>query len=330
MIDGERLEPSGRYGVPGGEELVGLQESVPWSTFESTKHGEFVEPKYMSYSDYSGSLVERSNIEEFIEQFAEHSGQEWWVRIGSHGGRGIVVRRDADERVPEIGEFFEALDSYPLANEDRHSELEMETRDNDWDSYGRVDFERWLAEDELVLKSRRSDGNVASVVLIPFLRGTLADVYLKFGPILDELEDEVIVSLVGGLEPWEDFVSSLNSKAVDSLWWELVRTGSGAAEEIEQHHTNFSFDRVFTDYYEAEQKGAGIAEVLRFTEEPMTKNGDGAAWKTFEAWVLNLEQNGIGPEHRVRVVLDYLLENGGVWDAQAEKYLRQQKLGRYA
>lgn len=329
MIDGERLKPSGRYGVPTEEELAD-ESRVVWDTFESYKNGQYVEPKYMAYSDYSGSLVERSNVEEFSEQFAELEGQEWWERYGDHGSRGVVVRRDADARVPEIGEFFEALDSYPLANEERHSELEMNQRQEDWDSYGRGDFERWLAEDEFGLESRRSDDNVASIVLVPFLRGTLAEIYPGFDPIFDELKDEVIVSLTGGLEPWEDFVSSLNSEAVDSLWGELVHTGSGDAEEIEQHHTNFSFDRVFTDYYEGGQKGAGIAEVLRFTQQPMTKNGDGAAWKTFEAWVLNLEENGIGPEHRVRVVLDYLLENGGVWDAQAEKYLRQQKLGRYA
>lgn len=147
MIDGERLKPSGRYGVPTEKELAD-ESRVVWDTFESYKNGQYVEPKYMAYSDYGGSLIERSNVEEFMEQFADHQGVEWWERYGSHGSRGIVVRRDADARVPEIGEFFEALDTYPIANEDRHSELEHEEQERAWKDWGHYEFRRFLEDQD--------------------------------------------------------------------------------------------------------------------------------------------------------------------------------------
>lgn len=319
MIDGNRLKLN-HYQL--SEEDLGDHNSLQWGAFDHDPRGNFVIPEYMSFSDYSGSLVERSNVEEFIEEFGDYQGKEWWELYGGHGTRGIVVRVDADERVPEIGEFFEGLANYPLANEDRHSELEMQQRQEDWDSYGRHDFQRWLAA-----AREQRDKQGISLVLVPFVRGTLAEKYPGFDPAFDRFEDSVILELVGGTDPWETFVGELSSEALDSLWGELMHAGSGAAEEIEQHSTVFRYESAFNDFYEDGQKGAGIAEVLRFTEKA---DGKVEEWNDFEAWVLSLEKNGIGPEHKVRSVVDYLLENGGVWDEKAEHLLRSQKLGRYA
>ena len=140
MINGNRL----RYHPylhddPPENELV-EEQVVRRGSFESDPKGMYVEPKYVSFGDYGGSMVERSNYDEFMEEFAEHRGTEWWNWGGDYGSHGLIVRVDADERVPEIGEFFEGLEVYPLANEDRHSELEEEARAEAWEDYGEREF----------------------------------------------------------------------------------------------------------------------------------------------------------------------------------------------
>ena len=127
-------------------EGVAFESHVTYGKWDEHPKGEFVEPPLRGYSDYSGSLVERSNYEEFVEQFADSEDVEWVKVFGGHGTVGVLVRVDADARVPEMGEFFAALQQYPLANEDRHSELEHEVEMEAWDSYGRRDFQRWLQE----------------------------------------------------------------------------------------------------------------------------------------------------------------------------------------
>jgi len=123
--------------------------SLTYGHWHDDSEGEWVEPDYVGYSDYSGSLVERSNYEEFVEQFADSEDIEWFRVHGGHGTTGVIIRVDADERVPEIGEFFEALENYPLVNEDRHSELEREVEQEGWESYGRSDFRRWMRQVDL-------------------------------------------------------------------------------------------------------------------------------------------------------------------------------------
>ncbi len=140
MIEGTRLEyhPYLSDDTPEAE-LADVTE-VRRSAFRDAKAGMYVEPPYMAYGDYGGSLVERSNLEEFGETFEEYAGTEWWGWSGDYGSQGIIVRADADTRVPEIGEFFEGLQKYPLANEERHSELEQDAIEVAWVEYGRREF----------------------------------------------------------------------------------------------------------------------------------------------------------------------------------------------
>lgn len=144
MIRGRRVRPWDNKGLEGDDPEP--PDGV-YGHWYDDKQGAWVLPEYVTYSDYSGSLVERSNLEVFIEEFADSEDEEWVQIHGGHGTRGLIVRVDADERVPEIGEFFERLDQYPLADEDHHSHLEQEVIDEAWASYGRGDFRRWLKAD---------------------------------------------------------------------------------------------------------------------------------------------------------------------------------------
>jgi hypothetical protein len=101
-------------------------------------------PKYLSGSDYSGTLVERSNRDCWREDFAAGEDQ-WWVEVsGGHGTFAIVVRLDAlpDEAI----EFLERLDTYPLADEDANSQLETEAQIEAWDNWAARDFVRALGK----------------------------------------------------------------------------------------------------------------------------------------------------------------------------------------
>ena len=73
--------------------------------------GTCIVPGYLSGSDYSGSLVERSNYEAFQEQFA--SGADiWWVSVsGGHGTYGIVidVTLVPAEVEEDLAQFFKNL-----------------------------------------------------------------------------------------------------------------------------------------------------------------------------------------------------------------------------
>jgi hypothetical protein len=106
--------------------------------FPGSKPGPFGIPKYLSGSDYSGSLVERSNRDVWAEEFAE-GRDNWWAEVhGGHGTFAIVVKLDA---LPDDAlEFLARLDEYPLADEDAHSHLEIEAQGEAWEDWGRGDF----------------------------------------------------------------------------------------------------------------------------------------------------------------------------------------------
>lgn len=108
--------------------------------------GRYFVPEYLTYSDYSGSTVERSNLRVFCEEFAEGEGVWWWNLHGGYGTCGVIVRTLAYRNVCEVREFFDALENYPLASDGDHSQLEVEIQSECWESYGLQDFRRHLEE----------------------------------------------------------------------------------------------------------------------------------------------------------------------------------------
>jgi len=105
--------------------------------------GPLVEIPFTMYSDYSGSTVERSNCEVFLERFGKTPGV--WPVYGGYGTCGVVVlvEKRADE---EIKEVLDALEDYPLIDEEHMSNLELEIEDEDWDSWIKQDLRRMLGD----------------------------------------------------------------------------------------------------------------------------------------------------------------------------------------
>lgn len=108
--------------------------------------GALLIPAYLSGSDYSGSLVERANARAWSEQFAAGDGA-WWTEVG--GGYGTFAIVIDCEAIPEdvesdVRDFFAGLANYPCADDDLHSEMEMEAQDEAWKDWARADFVKAL------------------------------------------------------------------------------------------------------------------------------------------------------------------------------------------
>lgn len=98
---------------------------------------------YATGSDYSGGSVNESNyrvLGEMLEN-AHPEGSEpvVWARTrGGHGTYGIIVNYgDLDE---EVREAIDALENYPLMDEEDHSRLEMEQQEEAWKDWGESEF----------------------------------------------------------------------------------------------------------------------------------------------------------------------------------------------
>lgn len=105
--------------------------------------GPYALVNYCSGSDYSGTLVERSNHDVWEKTFADGEGAWWRSVSGGYSTFAIVVR--VAELPEEAIEFIEGLDSYCIADESAHSELETEAQDESWNNWARRDFARAIA-----------------------------------------------------------------------------------------------------------------------------------------------------------------------------------------
>ena len=195
MIPGQRITLN--------REPVG---SITYGHWSDDREGAFVEPPGVGYSDYSGSMIERSNYEAFIEAFAEHEDVEWFRVHGGHGTTGVIVRFDADERVPEIGEFFDSLEGYPSIDDTRLSRLEMEAIDEAWVE-GRQDFVRRMVK----LDSRLGD------VLEDAADSTIDEIYHAVAQAADE--NPYVEDAVGSVSfsPYFRILDRVNKADEDAL-----------------------------------------------------------------------------------------------------------------
>jgi hypothetical protein len=121
-----------------------------YGRWNDAKDGAWIVPGRTSGSDYSGSLVERSNynvLREMCEMCEESDypadAPPFWVDIS--GGYGTYALAFHLERTPEdIKEQIVALESYPLADEDAHSQLEIEAQDEAWNNWAAREYRQAL------------------------------------------------------------------------------------------------------------------------------------------------------------------------------------------
>lgn len=114
---------------------------------DDTESGEvyFYVP-YASGSDYSGSLVEKSNYKVFTEEYGKDNE---WV-FSAHGGYSTYAAvvgltgllTCADDTADAILDVLAGLADYPLIDEEANSTLEMEETDSAWESWASDSFVR--------------------------------------------------------------------------------------------------------------------------------------------------------------------------------------------
>lgn len=133
----------------------------PWLPIEySTSYGDwdnltdysditpdtFIIPPYCGGSDYSGSLVEKSNHKALVDALEAAElvdGEDFISYCGGHGTFDVAIRiaslaitRDWDSIISTI----EGLTDYPLIDESLNSEMEIESQNESWESWGKREF----------------------------------------------------------------------------------------------------------------------------------------------------------------------------------------------
>jgi len=128
--------------VPNGETLIA------YGSFRELKPGDTVEwtdlylPKFFTYSDYSGSSVERANTDEFLSLFGSVPGV--YELFEDYGTRSIAVRLDALSE--DMVELFLGLGDYPSLNDESLAQLEANMEEDDFSSWIWLDIRRALSE----------------------------------------------------------------------------------------------------------------------------------------------------------------------------------------
>jgi hypothetical protein len=97
---------------------------------------------YCTFGDYDNSTAtERSNHRVMREKFS------WLVNVvGDHGSQMLGFLGKLENQNPDLIEEIEALERYPIADEQDESDLEMEMKWAAWCDLGRRDFAEDLSE----------------------------------------------------------------------------------------------------------------------------------------------------------------------------------------
>lgn len=137
--------------IGSGDRLVELRGTLPetrYGDWSSSKTGRYLVPSMLSGSDYSGGIVTQSNYRAWREKFPRGEDKWWGTAPGGHGTYAIVIdlKRVPKKREEEVAEFLNALQDYPIADEDLHSRMEMEAQDEAWENDYKKDFAKALGK----------------------------------------------------------------------------------------------------------------------------------------------------------------------------------------
>ena len=106
-------------------------------------------PATLSWGDYVGSLVYKSNAQVFEKEFSNLEGDGWEWRYEHYNAEMIMIY--AHKLTDEIVEFLGKLDDYPVADEDHLAQVEVDAQSEVWDNYYRSEFKQLL---EGIIESR--------------------------------------------------------------------------------------------------------------------------------------------------------------------------------
>jgi hypothetical protein len=99
-------------------------------------------PDHATGSDYGGDgALGKANLRDMLEAVREDGlveGEDYWQLSGGHGTYGLALRFDV--RSDAIVGILTGLADYPAICDETVSEVEMEEKNEAWDSFVRADF----------------------------------------------------------------------------------------------------------------------------------------------------------------------------------------------
>lgn len=141
---GETRIDNAKYGMDNWRSLeLSEVSNMNWSDLDNVTGdvlpGDVCILRVLSGGDYAGSCaVEYSNYLEWQDLFADTLSVDWWTVSGGYGSYGIAIRVDTENE--EILEMIGSLSDYPVINDDRLSQVEMEWQDYSYRDYVARDF----------------------------------------------------------------------------------------------------------------------------------------------------------------------------------------------
>lgn len=113
-----------------------LEPARSWSHVEDDPENYVYVNRYLVFSDYSGSAVERANKSVFMEEYADEPGI--YEVYGGQGTEGVAVRMTVDNT--DIKETFAALSDHPIINDESMHEIITEAADEQAEEWGFSDL----------------------------------------------------------------------------------------------------------------------------------------------------------------------------------------------
>ena len=144
-IKGQRVCRFDSYRDTKPEDLARLSygDLKPLDKHQEPTDTDFVTPELLSGSDYcSSGSVEVSNHRVWLERYGKLPNV--YDVYGGYGTFAVAIRLDS--LTPEMIEDLNALEDYPVLDEEDHSEVEMEAEQESWENCYRSDFTKALAQ----------------------------------------------------------------------------------------------------------------------------------------------------------------------------------------
>lgn len=142
-----------RYAHEDGAAGIEQWQTVSYGDCEPAKSDEAADcfgSDLLSGSDYNGGALARSNVESMLalieEADEEHEDAEPFPYFQASGGYGtfalffVLDAERPESMLAPIVEALQALDSYPVLDEEHFCETEHEDEENAWESYAERDF----------------------------------------------------------------------------------------------------------------------------------------------------------------------------------------------
>lgn len=259
-------------------------------------------PKFSSYSDYSGSFVERANAEYFMEEYPDLFDQGYggyntvWTGI-PHDNLANNLPEDVYEKLE--GDLS-GLEDYPLVDEERHSRMEYEAKAKYWEEDGRNDLRKELIENA-------GDDVLAHLAAVYADDETLdgwaedrdehmnieegANVYCNIERLAMGIPNEQL-STWAEMQPQLKDVEQRALMAHLPQFLEIVRQNLG--EEMAQKFDRLSDDHLFALFKHLEEKGdGGLWELDNDRQDDPIKNLSLNEWNIKQALLHDFQETHI-------------------------------------